>query len=190
MDQMHQLRRTGVAVVVSLALGPFAATVGSTEANAGARSGLYASVWPHGRSDAWRTGAARGVGLPVRIGPHSLKAKSVVLPTAPVWGVVYADDAVFVVGGTPFLLEQFTYATKADAGTSLSKRTLAQQALKAALVRPYIAKIDPKTMSVIDIVRFPRGDTLNYVSGVLIHKNGKIYTLATSRLYEIDPVTM
>jgi hypothetical protein len=122
-----------------------------------------------------------------------LATKSVELPTAPFWGAVYSDDAIFVLGGSPFLLEQFAYATRADAGKTLAEMTklkLGSQAVEDARVRPYLAKIDPKTMSVIDIVEFPRGTTPNYTSSLLIHKNGKIYTLATSRLYEIDPATM
>ena len=64
------------------------------------------------------------------------------------------------------------------------------QALEDALIRPYLAKIDPKTMSVVDVAYFPRGNTINYVGSMLIHKNGKIYAVATSRLYEVDPLTM
>ena len=118
---------------------------------------------------------------------------SVGLPTAPVWAAVYSDDAVFVMGGSPFLLKQFAYATLADAGKTAdawTKIKIGLQALEDALIHTYLAKIDPKTMSVIDIVEFPRGDTVNYVGSMLIHKNGKIYCVATSRLYEVDPVTM
>ena len=185
-------RRLMPALAVLLLAGIFPSTVSGQPA-AGARLGLYDSVWPHGRSDAWRSGAARGAGLPANFDPGSLTATSVELPTAPVWAAVYSDDAVFVMGGSPFLLKQFSYATLADAGRTpdaLTKMKMGLQAAEDALIHPYLAKIDPKTMSVIDIVEFPRGDTINYVGSMLIHENGKIYAVATSRLYEVDPVTM
>jgi hypothetical protein len=179
-----------LAVLVLFGVFPSAA---QTQPAAEPRLGLYDSVWPHGRSDAWRSGAARGAGLPADFDPGSLTTMSVELPIAPVWAAVYSDDAVFVMGGSPFLLKQFTYATLADAGRTpdaWTKMKVGLQAVEDALIHPYLAKIDPKTMTVIDTVEFPRGDTVNYVGSMLIHENGKIYGVATSRLYEVDPATM
>lgn len=164
-----------------------------TQSGVGPRAGLYDSVWPHARSGSWRTGAGSGVGLPADFDPDSLVAESVEMPSTPVWGVVYSDDAIFINGGTPFLLEQFSYATAADAQNSVDsevKKQIAEEVISSEIVRPYITKIDPETMQVTGTAEFPRGSTVNYTSSMLIHKNGKIYTIGSATLYEVDPQTM
>lgn len=159
----------------------------------GPRAGFYDSVWPHARSGSWRTGAASGVGLPADFDPDSLVAQSIEMPSTPVWGVIYSDDAIYINGGSPFLLEQFSYATAADAQVEVNSETkkhIDEDVVTSAAIRPYIAKIDAGTMQVAGIAEFPRGSTVNYTSSMLIHENGKLYTIGSATLYEVDPETM
>ena len=216
-----------------LALSLFASAGADAGPTAGPRAGFFDSTWPYGRSDTWRTGTAIGAGLPADVTSESLVTQSVELPKTPYWGVTYTKDAIFVLGGQPFILEPFSFA-KADDVNLLTPRLILTEALKAAAVRPYVAKIDPETMSVVDILEFPRPSgwprrsvrrlrqelacgfrdrrhrgarrgaacrsgrrsllghlqTLNYVGNILLHENGKLYAVATSTLYEIDPATM
>ncbi len=227
----------GCALSAMLSLFAAGANAGS---DVGPRAGFYNSTWPYGRSDAWRTGAVTGAGLPADVASESLVTQSVELPKTPYWGVTYAKDALFVLGGQPFLLEPFSFAT-ADDVDLLSPRLILTQALKAAAVTPYVAKIDPETMSIVDILELSQSSgrngtfakalrqeiacafrdtlrrtsgpgaacssrtsafrgktsafpgnlqTLNYTGTILIHENGKLYAVATSTLYEIDPTTM
>ena len=216
-----------------LVLSLFATAGANAGPTAGPRAGFFDSTWPYGRSDTWRTGAATGAGLPADVTSQSLVTQSVELPKTPYWGVTYTKDAIFVLGGQPFILEPFSFVTAADVDI-LSPALILTEALKAAAVRPYVAKIDPETMTVVDILRFPRPSswlgrsartlhqelacgfrhswhrghrhgaacrsgrrsllgnlqTLNYVGNILLHENGKLYAVATSTLYEIDPTTM
>lgn len=164
-----------------------------TQSNVGPQAGLYESDWPHGRSGSWRTGARSGVGLPEQIDSDGLVAQSVQLPTTPLWGVIQSDEAIFILGGEPLLLKNFSYATAEDsqvASSSQMKQEIAKEAAAAAAVQPFVAKIDPRTMTVTKIVEFPRGSTLNYESSMLIHENGNIYAIGSAVLYEINPETM
>ncbi|MDX1414260.1 MAG: hypothetical protein R3293_08710 [Candidatus Promineifilaceae bacterium] len=182
-----------VAAILLLQVACTTTAIPDTGSDVGPRAGLYDSVWPHPRSDSWRTGAASGVGLPADFDPASLIAQSVEMPSTPVWGVVYSDDTIFIYGGSPFLLEHFAYATAADSQldlSSVSQGQMAEEVASAAAVQPYIAKIDAETMQVAGITEFPRGTSLNYTSSVLIHENGKLYTIGTATLYEVDPQTM
>lgn len=161
-----------------------------------AHAGYFDTIWPTGRSDAWRSGAGTGAGLPKDITSNSLVARRAKLPNTPLLGVTYTEDAIYVLGGQSFLLDYFSFVTAADSDT-LTPSVILESAVKSAFVRPYIAKIDSKTMTVIDILELPQdGDlnlqlpTLNYYGNLLVHENGMIYVVSTSKLFEVDPDTM
>ncbi len=178
-------------------------TVGDGSGNDDPRTGYFDSSWPYARADGWRTGTAVGAGLPDDVQSSSLIAQSVELPPVPTWGVTYSDNAMFVLGGSPFLLEQFSVATSDDAGSPLSGSeaqgdldlssivsTLAGAVEQYLTVQPYIAKIDPQTMTVTDITEFPRGTTVNYTGDLLLHENGNLYAVTLATIYEVDPNSM
>lgn len=165
-----------------------------TSTTAFGRARMYPSVWPHARSDTWRTGSAVGAGLPAGFAPDALVARSVELPRVPLWAVVRDEDAVYVQGGTPMLLEAFSFATVDDAGSgelgAMAKAAFALDAAKSEVVGAFIARVEPASMSVTGIARFPRGGTLNYTSSLVLHENGRLYTIANATLYEVDPDSM
>ncbi len=102
----------------------------------------------------------------------------------------YTDDAIFVLGGSPYLIDLFSNASLDDVGVSPAQDRFAVTAAISAAVSPYVAKIDPATMTVTDLLELPRGSTLNYTSSLALHENGHLYTIAAATLYEIDPETM
>lgn len=183
----HLQRAATLGVVTVLVMGT--AAIGADDAGS-ARAGLFESTWPTGRSDQWRTGAAQGAGLPADFDPTSLVAATAPLPPVPMWGVTDTADAIFVLGGSPYLIDLFSNASLDDGGVSPAQDRFAVTAAVSATVAPYVAKIDPATMTVTDTLELPRGSTLNYTSSLALHANGHLYTIAAATLYEIDPETM
>jgi hypothetical protein len=96
----------------------------------------------------------------------------------------------YVLGGQPFLLDTFSNVSLADADSSIASDRMAVGAAVSAVVQPYVVKIDPGTMRVVDTLELPRGTSLNYTSSLVFHENGYLYTIATATLHEIDPQTM
>jgi hypothetical protein len=160
----------------------------ASEADAPARDGFADSSWPYPYSDLWRSSAAEGAGLPSDIASEDLHAVSVEVPNLPFYGVTDEAGDLFVLGGSPFLLNLFTEAAAGDPPEN--KDTAISEAIAGyseSKVSPaYVARIDAKTMEVTT-VELPAGQSVNYIGGVLAHENGKIYAVATSTLFEIDP---
>ena len=88
------------------------------------REGLIDSTWPYGRSDSWRTSAVvGGAGLPKNFDPGSLAAQYAPVDPVPFWGVTAPPDLcddmacsavgdnIFVLGGSPFLMKLFSFAS-------------------------------------------------------------------------------
>ena len=102
----------------------------------------------------------------------------------PMWGYARADHEVFVVGGSPVMLEAFTMSI-AGSGSSGGSR---ERDLGLTSV-PYVAKIDTVTMTTT-IFEMTLGKTINYTGGLLMHANGFVYAVVQSVLYKIDPASM
>jgi hypothetical protein len=150
-------------------------------------SPAYANTtWPTEHADVWRSHAAPS-GLPAGVGRMRLRTAVATLPPAPVWGYVGRGRAVYVIGGSPYLLNMFTALLRGapmdsipilvERGKAYSKR-----------VTPYVARIDTKTMRV-RILLLRRGTSINYTGGMLVDSNGFLYAVSRSVLYKIDPAT-
>lgn len=172
------------ALVLLLASG-----CGDDGASSGsARSFLHDSSWPVPTSDTWRSSTVSSGGLPADVQSEDLVAATVELGPVPFFAIIYSDDTLLVLGGTPFLLELFTLAqgnTPPDRNLS-TLVDLVTGFIENELVDPYVAKIDTKTM-MAQTLTLPRGDTPNYPGGIVAHANGWVYVIATATLYEIDP---
>ncbi len=139
-------------------------------------------------ADTWRSSTVSSGGLPADVRSEDLVAEAVELGPVPFFSIVYSDDTLFVLGGTPFLLDLFTLAqgnTPPDRNLS-TLVDLVTGFVENELVDPYVAKIDTKTMTAQTLV-LPRGNTPNYPGGIVAHANGWVYVIATATLYEIDP---
>ena len=157
------------------------------------RAGYYETVWPSEHTDLWRSHAVSNVGLPADFDPAKLTVTTANL-NLPVWGYTRAKDEVFVIGGSPAMLELFTQMIK-NGGTDESKiEALREVDIRAAVEAsrnsvPYMAKVNPLTMQVTQ-VDLTEGSTINYTGGLLMHENGFIYGVSRSYFYKVDPETM
>ena len=160
------------------------------------RAGYYETVWPSEHTDLWRSHAVSNVGLPADFDPARLTVTTANL-NLPVWGYTRAKDEVFVIGGSPFMLNIFTQTIKNDSTGELTENTIAalnEANIKAAAEEsrksvPYIAKINPLTMQVTQL-DLTEGGTINYTGGLLMHENGFVYGVSRSFLYKVDPENM
>jgi len=156
--------------------------------NASSRSFLHDSSWPVPTADTWRSSTVSSGGLPEDARSEDLIAESVELGPIPFFAITYSDDTLFVLGGSPFLLELFTLAqgnTPPDRNLSTLLDLLENFAGNSA-VEPYVAKIDTKTMTA-QYLPLQKRVTPNYPGGIVAHQNGNVYAVATATLYEIDP---
>jgi hypothetical protein len=169
---------------------------GTTAANAdppmlqgSPRSFLRDTIWPVPTADTWRSSAVRAGGLPADVRSDDLQADPIPVGPVPMFGVTYSDDAVFILGGSPFLLEFFTLAQANTLPTSNPNilAELVRDFVGNIAVEPYVAKINPQTLEV-ETLRLHRGKTPNYPGGIVAHRNGKLYVVVTAVLYEIDPI--
>ena len=152
------------------------------------RAGYFPTVWPSEHTDLWRSHAVFDEGLPADVAHGDLLVTTANFEF-PVWGYTRADNEVFIIGGSPFLLEFFTKTIENGANSSPTALDLQSELLRTARFVPYVARVDTRTMSV---GRFEMrlGHTLNYTGGLLMHRNGFVYAVAQSVLYKIDPRTM
>lgn len=189
----------------------------SGDPNLPGREGLLDTTWPYGRSDSWRTSAVvGGAGLPKSFAPGSLVATSTPVSSVPFWGVTSSADLcaeaacagvgddIFVVGGSPFLMGLFSYATpetiKIHRGEhAIDANLFDPDELAAAIAegdatQPYIVRIDSKTMQVNGMAILTDGSSkrrsVNYTGDLVFHENGKLYAVATSTIFEVDPISM
>jgi hypothetical protein len=179
-----------VTLLVSSAACSLGSSTAESDGRAAARVNLYDTTWPVPTADSWRTSSVASGGLPDGVKSGDLRARSVELGPAPIFGITYGTDSVFVLGGAPHLLDLFTKSQ----GNELRRGS------PAALVReyvnyrdstsatPYVAKIDPATME-RELLELPKGATPNYPGSIVAHENGKLYAVATATLFEIDPTT-
>ena len=175
-------------VVCEPAHSSSSSTTGSDQRSA-ARAHLYDTTWPVPTADSWRTSSVGGGGLPDRVQSGDLRARSVELGPAPIFGVTYDKHSVFVLGGAPHLLDLFTRAQGNDlpSGPAAPADEYANYQ-DTSSATPYVAKIDPTTMRT-ELLELPKGTTPNYPGSIVAHENGMLYAVATSTLFEIDPRT-
>jgi len=158
------------------------------------RAGYYETVWPSEHTDLWRSHAVSNAGLPADFDPAKLTVTTANL-NLPVWGYTRAKDEVFVIGGSPFMLNIFTQTIKNGGTGELTETGDPTEAnLKAAAEEsrrsvPYLAKVDPLTMQVTQL-DLTEGETINYTGGLLMHENGFVYAVSRSVLYKVDPEKM
>lgn len=143
------------------------------------------TVWPSEHHDPWRTHAAE-TGLPARLSGR-LRAAIAKVPPVPVWGYVGLDGDVYVIGGSPYLLDVFTKLILGAPSSSISV-LIAESLRYSATLTPYVAQINPSTMAVRTLP-LTRGSSVNYTGGMLVDSNGYLYAVARSVLYKIDPKT-
>lgn len=145
-----------------------------------------ATPWPTEHGDVWRTHAAP-TGLPANVDQVRLVTATARLPQEPVWGYVGTGGKLYVIGGSPYLLDMFTElmlgASPARIPT-LTARTLAA----SKRVTPYVAQIDAKTMAV-DVLPLTGGTAVNYTGGLLVNANGYLYAVVRGVLHKIDRAT-
>jgi hypothetical protein len=157
------------------------------------RAGYYETVWPSEHTDLWRSHAVSNVGLPADFDPEKLTVTTANL-NLPVWGYTRARDQVFVIGGSPFMLNIFTQMIKNGSTGENTTAALSEADLKATAEEsmrsvPYIARINPLTMQVTQL-NLKEGNTINYTGGLLMHENGFVYGVSRSYLYKVDPENM
>jgi hypothetical protein len=149
-----------------------------------ARAGYYDTVWPGTHADRWRTHVAFGAGLPIEFDPEQLAVSTAPLDV-PVWGYTRDSREVFVIGGSPATLALVTALVLR--GDSMLGEDPPPPDLQDTSHVPYVAKIDPLTMSVVELPLTEGQSVLNYTGGLLMHANGYVYAVAQSVLYKIDP---
>jgi hypothetical protein len=141
------------------------------------------TLWPSERHDQWRTAAA-AAGLPAKF-RGALRTARAKLPPVPVWGYVGLDGYIYVLGGSPYVLDVFTKLVL-GAPTSSLPLLLAESLHYSKTLTPYVARIDPSTMSVTTL-QLTKGIGINYVGGMLVDSDGYLYAVARGVLYKIDP---
>ncbi|MFZ4814938.1 MAG: hypothetical protein ACOYL5_10400 [Phototrophicaceae bacterium] len=149
------------------------------------RAGYYDTVWPSEHADLWRSHAALGAGLPANFDAAALSVTTARL-NLPSWGYTRNADEVFVIGGSPFVLNTFTQAIKTGEEGGGLQNTVADMLSDDI---PYVAKVNPLTMDT-QLTMLERGSTANYTGGLLMHQNGYVYAVAQAVLYKINPNTM
>lgn len=149
------------------------------------RAGYYETVWPSEHTDLWRSHAVSNVGLPADFDPAKLAVTTANL-NLPVWGYTRTKDEVFVIGGSPFMLNKFTQTIKNGGTNEVNLNGAAEESRRSV---PYLAKVNPLTMQVTQL-DLTEGETINYTGGLLMHENGFVYGVSRSVLYKVDPETM
>lgn len=146
------------------------------------RSGLRETIWPAPTADLWRSGAAIDGGPLLDSDRAELATTIAEIPNVPFFGATYDDETVFILGGSTYLMEELT-------GAYLGKRKKSESDSEDPPVNPYVARINTATME-YERVELSLGPSVNYIGEFLMHENGNIYAVATSRLFEIDPELM
>lgn len=149
--------------------------------------GYHRTLWPSEHADAWRSHAAKSGGLPSDFAARGLavSATDLALPT---WGYTRNRNEVFVIGGSPQLLDVFTQAIVRSGPPTPSDLVRSLRADQPPIAA-YVAKLGPLTLAK-QITALTEGSTVNYTGGLVMHRNGSVYAVAQSVLYRIDPRTM
>ena len=88
-------------------------------------------------------------------------------------------------GGKPPHSKRFTELILGEPRSALP-RLIAESKIVSNKVTPYIARIEPSTMSV-ELLDLSGGTSVNYIGGALVHSNGYLYAVARGVLFKIDP---
>src|SRR5690242_15643993 len=144
-DELRQppLRRTMTLDYANTTGTPIIQPLTDKQLLAPQRAGYYETVWPSEHTDLWRSHAVSNVGLPADFDPAKLSITTANL-NLPVWGYTRAKDEVFVIGGSPFMLNIFTQTIKN--GDTTESETISEANLRAAAEQsrrsvPYVAKV-------------------------------------------------
>ena len=156
--------------------------------HARSRAGLYETVWPLEHADVWRTQTSPGGGLPANFNKESIVRDFIHLDQ-PFTGYTRDKNQVYVLGGTPFLMNMYTKMYMAHA-TYVGDSTAADLVKNCQHI-PYIAKINPVTLEhqIVELAQ-GRNRAENYPGGALVHKNGFVYAQAQAVLYKIAADTL
>ncbi len=176
------MRLAGIFVLLCLLIPQ--ALAGQGLDAAAAKAGYYDTAWPSEHADLWRSHASQGAGLPAGFDPTTLTVTQASLDL-PVWGYTRARDEVFVIGGSPFTLSTFTESMRTGKPVSGAAAFFAMAGDLLSGSRPYVAKLRPSDMSKT-VLPLALGSTVNYTGGLLMHRNGFVYAVASSVLYKID----
>ena len=155
-----------------------------------ARRWLYETVWPLELADTWRTQAALDCGLPRDFGDR-LQIRSIELPPVPMVGYTRDQNQVYVMGGSPAF--QGAYTTAYGYGTVPNFMYQPPNVLEWDEMTPWIAKIAPTTLvngadvrPDVKIIYLKEKRAVNYVGGMLMHKNGYLYVVCRGIFYKLD----
>lgn len=147
----------------------------------GYRQGCYPTIWPTDMANLNRTGCVVNGGLPQNFDTARVRLSSISLPY-PVFTYTRAANEIFVLGGTPYLLD--TYVKVLETGTAPAPNLACY-----AQFTPYLARFNPSTNQVVQVA-LAGGIGSPYVGGALMHANGLVYAVAKGRLFKIAPATM
>lgn len=147
----------------------------------GYRAGCYNTIWPVDMANLNRSGTVVGAGLPQMFDAANLTVQSLALPF-PVFTYTRDSSEVFVIGGTPYLLDLFGRAIETGDPGTLDPSYYSQ-------FTPYLAKINPLTNQ-YQMCNLTGGVGSPYVGGAVVHQNGFVYAVARARLFKIDAATM
>ena len=134
--------------------------------------GFADAAWPTEHADGWRTHAV-ATGLPSDVAKLKLHAATATMPPVPVWGYVGTGRNVYVIGGSPYLLDVFTELIQGAPTRSTPLLTIRSKKYSET-VTPYVARIDTKTMKVTQLP-LTQGTSANYT-----------YAVDRATLYKID----
>ena len=184
------MRRAALLALIVVAAWPASSARAASSAGC-ARStfppdrspGLADTTWPTEHADGWRTHAV-ATGLPSGVAKLRLHAATATMPPVPVWGYVGTGRDVYVIGGSPYLLDVFTELIQGAPAKSTPLLAIRSKRYSET-VTPYVARIDTKTMKVTQLP-LTQGTSANYTGGLLLHSNGFLYAVDRATLYKID----
>ncbi|MEO1172989.1 MAG: hypothetical protein AAFX94_13210, partial [Myxococcota bacterium] len=141
----------------------------------GYRESAYDTHFPTERVNLNGSRSLSNVGFDRNVDAGDVEVSTIPIPY-PVMLYTRNQDEIFVLGGTPLILEDNVASIDGlppgDNETS-----------------PYFAKYSPST-GAITSVDLDRGQGLPYVGGALVHADGFVYVVSQSHLYKFNPATM
>lgn len=162
----------------------------------GYRASLYETSWPADMANLNRSNAVNNAGFPVGTSSEDVKIETVEMPF-PSFAYTRAENEIFVVGGTPFMLGVFddimdgtAAKKKKNSHNKLSKEEMFKKwMIGESKPEPHITKYNPTTgqQKRVDLTL---GNTVPYIGGALMHANGYVYIISQSYLYKIEAESM
>lgn len=135
------------------------------------------SVFPMLAGDLWRTSTVLNAGLPRDFDPTLIETKTVTFGPLPFMAITQGPD-VYVLGGASEYTPDFM---------AIMTGQTVKQSINTSDIHPFIARVEVENNMKVTILNLEPRDYLNYIGGLLAHENGKIYAVATCRLFEIQP---